>query len=194
MLVQAAPAPVETPPAEPAPPLPGPRLRHRRRLHPRSMTTRSRPRRPSRAGRTGRTGGGCAGGAGGCRDVARRCCGIAGRRGCSITGRRGVVSPASRSDAYAEFRRLFDERQYEQALVPARQVVTLTEQQGTGDELQVALMNLAATQSLAADHSGAEASYLRVIELIEAAGTPVGREARACKRRPRGRLSRRRAS
>ena len=82
-----------------------------------------------------------------------------------------AATPASRSDAYAEFRRLFDERQYEQALAPARQVVTLTEQEGSGDELQVALMNLAATQSLAADHSSAEASYLRVIELIEAAGT-----------------------
>jgi TonB family protein len=82
-----------------------------------------------------------------------------------------AATPSSRSDAYAEFRRLFDERHYEQALVPALQVVTLTEQEGTGDELQVALMNLAATQSLAADHSAAEASYLRVIELIQAEGT-----------------------
>ena len=81
------------------------------------------------------------------------------------------VTPASRSDAYAEFRTLFDARKYEQALVPARKVVSLTEQEGTGEELQVALMNLAATQSLAGDHSGAEATYLRSIELIEAAGT-----------------------
>ena len=80
-------------------------------------------------------------------------------------------TPASRSDAYAEFRRLFDDRQYEQALVPARQVVTLTEQEGSGDELQVAIMNLAATQSLAGSYSDAEASFLRVIELIEAEGT-----------------------
>ena len=80
-------------------------------------------------------------------------------------------TPASRSDAYAEFRRLFDDRQYEQALVPARQVVTLTEQEGSDDELQVAIMNLAATQSLAGSYSDAEASFLRVIELIEAEGT-----------------------
>ncbi len=66
---------------------------------------------------------------------------------------------------------MFDDRQFEKALVPAQQVVTLTEKEGSGDELQVALMNLAATQSLASDLSGAEATYLRVIELIEAAGT-----------------------
>ena len=81
------------------------------------------------------------------------------------------ATPTSRSDAYAEFRRLFDDRKYEQAVAPARQVVTLTEQDGTGDELQVALMNLAATQSLAADYSAAEATYMRVIGLIEAEGT-----------------------
>jgi tetratricopeptide (TPR) repeat protein len=81
------------------------------------------------------------------------------------------AAPVSRSDAYAEFRRLFDERNYEQALVQARQVVALTEQQGDGDDLQVALMNLAATQNLTSDFVGAEATYLRVIELIEAGGT-----------------------
>ena len=69
-----------------------------------------------------------------------------------------------------EFRRLFDDRQYEQALVPARQVVTLTEQEGSGDELQVAIMNLAATQSLA-EELQRRRSELRVIELIEAEGT-----------------------
>ena len=79
--------------------------------------------------------------------------------------------PVSRGEAYAEFRRLFDGRQYEQALVPARQVVALTEQQASSDDLEVALMNLAATESLAADTTGAEATYLRVIELIEGGGT-----------------------
>jgi TonB family protein len=77
----------------------------------------------------------------------------------------------SRSDAYAAFRGLFDQRKYQEALAPARQVVTLTEAQGTGDELQVAIMNLAATQSLAGEYTDAEASYQRVIELIEAEGT-----------------------
>jgi tetratricopeptide (TPR) repeat protein len=82
-----------------------------------------------------------------------------------------AAAPVSRGDAYAEFRRLFDERNYEQALVSARQVVTLTEQEGDDDDLQVALMNLAATQSLTSDFVGAETTYLRVIELIEASGT-----------------------
>jgi tetratricopeptide (TPR) repeat protein len=82
-----------------------------------------------------------------------------------------AAAPASRSDAYAEFRRLFDERKYAQALAPAQQVVTLTEQLGDAEELQIALMNLAATQSLTSDFVTAEATYLRVIELIEAGGT-----------------------
>jgi tetratricopeptide (TPR) repeat protein len=86
------------------------------------------------------------------------------------TAEPGVAQP-SRSDAYAEFRRLFDDRQYKQALVPAQQVVTLSQQQGAEDDLQVALMNLAATQSLAEDYVSAEATYLHVIELIDAAGT-----------------------
>jgi TonB family protein len=82
------------------------------------------------------------------------------------------AAPASRGDAYAEFRRLFDARQYAEAIVPAQQVVVLTEQDAAGNgELEVALMNLAATQSLAADYTAAESSYLRVIELIEAEGT-----------------------
>lgn len=41
------------------------------------------------------------------------------------------------------------------------------------EELQVALMNLASTQYHAADYVGAEASYLRVIELIESTGRPA---------------------
>lgn len=77
---------------------------------------------------------------------------------------------ASRSASYAEFVRLFNEHRYEQALVPAQRVVTLSEQQSAPDDLQVALMNLGATQNLANDLSGAEASYGRVIALIVAAG------------------------
>src|SRR4026207_1935465 len=53
----------------------------------------------------------------------------------------------------------------------ASKVVTLTEQEGSGDELQVAIMNLAATQSLAGNYSDAEASFMRVITLLEAGGT-----------------------
>jgi len=78
----------------------------------------------------------------------------------------------TREQVYAEFRRLFDAGQYEAATGPARRVVELTEstQPVVPDELQVALMNLAVTQRHAGDYVGAEASLLRVIELIEASG------------------------
>jgi tetratricopeptide (TPR) repeat protein len=51
-------------------------------------------------------------------------------------------------------------------------VVTLTEEQGpkNGEELQVALMNLAVTQTLAGAPDAAEASYLRVIQMMESEG------------------------
>lgn len=84
-------------------------------------------------------------------------------------------APASRADAFAEFRRLFDAKKYQEALVPARQVVELTDPGSkTGaEEMQAALMNLATTQYHAEDYVGAEASYLRVIELIETTGSPA---------------------
>ena len=175
MLVQAAPAPVETPPAEPAPPSP--------------QSTATAPPAPAPAVddheiTPAETEAARDGAAAPAADAPVAPAGAATSPADAVVSPAdaavaspadaAAVSLASRSEAYAEFRRLFDERQYEQALVPARRVVTLTEQEGTGDELQVALMNLAATQSLAADHSGAEASYLRVIELIEAAGTRSG--------------------
>ena len=76
----------------------------------------------------------------------------------------------SRGEAYAEFKRLFEAHQYEQALVPAQRVVELSELQATTNDLEVALMNLGATQSLANDLPGAEASFQRVIKLIEQSG------------------------
>lgn len=84
-----------------------------------------------------------------------------------------AIEPAlSRADAFTEFRRLFDAKQYEQAIAPAKRVVELTDpSSSTGsEELQVALMNLATAQYHAADYLGAEASYLRVIELLESSG------------------------
>lgn len=81
-------------------------------------------------------------------------------------------APRSRADAFAEFRRLFDEKRYQEALAPAQEVVDLTDlATPTGaEELQAALMNLATTQFHAGDYAGTEASYLRVIELIERTG------------------------
>jgi tetratricopeptide (TPR) repeat protein len=77
-------------------------------------------------------------------------------------------------DANAEFRRLFDARQYLAAIPVAQRVVTLAEQEsgGSGESLEVGLMNLGTTQSLAEDYVGAEASFLRVISLMEASGKP----------------------
>lgn len=93
-----------------------------------------------------------------------------------------AVQAMSGVDANAEFRRLFDARQYLAAIPVAQRVVTLAEQEpgGPGESLEVALMNLGTTQSLAEDYVGAEASFLRVINLIESSGKPkVDRLARA---------------
>jgi tetratricopeptide (TPR) repeat protein len=78
----------------------------------------------------------------------------------------------ARVDAYAEFRRLYDAKQYEAAAKQGQHVVQLVEADKSAppDELQVALMNLAAAQSFAEDYIGAEATYLRVIGLLEADG------------------------
>ena len=76
---------------------------------------------------------------------------------------------------FAGFRKAFDAGDYPAATAHARRVVELTEQAPAvrPDELQVALMNLALAQQYADDRVGAEASYLRVIELLEASGRPT---------------------
>jgi TonB family protein len=80
--------------------------------------------------------------------------------------------PDERAQAHAEFRRLFDAGDYAAAVEQGLRVVELTGQQGAGhgEELQVALMNLALAQQRAGDYVAAEAGYQRVIDLIEAAG------------------------
>jgi TonB family protein len=79
---------------------------------------------------------------------------------------------ATSGEAYTEFKRLFDAGEHAAAVEIGRKVVVLTEQEQTqGTEtLQVALMNLGLAQQLSGDYPGAEASYLRAIALIEAAG------------------------
>jgi TonB family protein len=79
--------------------------------------------------------------------------------------------PPSQAADYAEFRRLLDAKQYDQAVQQARRIVDVASQNpGAAEDLQVALMNLAVAQYLAGDYVGAEASYLRVIELVENSG------------------------
>ena len=83
-------------------------------------------------------------------------------------------APPSRVDVQALFRKEFEAKNYEAAAAQAKTYVELTEKEvgSKGEELQVALMNLATSQYLAGDYVGAEASYLRAIELAEASPKP----------------------
>jgi tetratricopeptide (TPR) repeat protein len=87
-----------------------------------------------------------------------------------------AAAAASPTDAYAEFRREFDAGRYAEAITPAQRVVELTDNQATSptaEEVQVALMNLGMVQNLAADFVGAEATFQRVIGLIDKSGRPA---------------------
>ncbi len=72
----------------------------------------------------------------------------------------------------SEFRRLLDAGQYEQATALAKKLLEDAERQPgpEGEYLQVALMNLALAQYLDMDYTGAEASYMRVVELVDKSG------------------------
>jgi tetratricopeptide (TPR) repeat protein len=79
--------------------------------------------------------------------------------------------PPTAADLQPSFHQLLDAKQYEQAVAEARRLVDAASQRPeAGEELQVALMNLALAQYLSGDYLGAEAGYLRVIELVEASG------------------------
>lgn len=81
------------------------------------------------------------------------------------------VQPPTAADQPLSFRQLLDASQYEQAVTEAKRLVDAAAQlPEAGEELQVALMNLAVAQHLSGDYLGAEASYLRVIGLVEASG------------------------
>jgi tetratricopeptide (TPR) repeat protein len=85
-----------------------------------------------------------------------------------------AAGPPAQGDSYAEFRKLLDAKQYDQAIEQARKLVEeASRHPDAGEELQVSVMNLAVAQYLAGDYVGAEASYLRVIELVEASGRPT---------------------
>jgi TonB family protein len=74
--------------------------------------------------------------------------------------------------AAAEFRRLYDAGDYPAAVGQALAVLAEAERREPVDaeELQVALMNLGLVQRLAGDYLDSEATYRRVIDLIEGAG------------------------
>jgi len=87
-------------------------------------------------------------------------------------GTAAVAAADARTQAHAEFKRLFEAGDYAAAADQGRKVVELTERAGPadGEELQVALMNLALAQQHAGDYLAAEAGFQRVIDLIEASG------------------------
>ena len=80
------------------------------------------------------------------------------------------------TEAFSEFRRAFDAGQYEAAGPFAKRVLQLAEAAAStpaDEEVQVAVMNLAMTHYLAGDYVGAEATYTRAIELVQASGRPL---------------------
>lgn len=85
-----------------------------------------------------------------------------------------ATAPASRVELQARFRQAFNDQHYDEAASLAQAYVALTEKEvGTqGEDLQIALMNLATAQYLSGDYTGAETSYLRAIELAEASARP----------------------
>lgn len=83
------------------------------------------------------------------------------------------TSPSlSYEDAYAEFKRRFERRDYAGAVEQGRAVLAHAESRRPPDAelLQVALMNLGVAQRMAGDYLESEATYQRVIELIEGGG------------------------
>lgn len=89
----------------------------------------------------------------------------------------------SASDAFAEFRHAFDAGRYAAAVPFAHRVLQLAEATArtpVDEEVQVALMNLGMTQYLNGDYVGAESTYARAIEAVQASGRPLhARQARA---------------
>lgn len=78
-------------------------------------------------------------------------------------------TPAERLNVYREFRALFDAQNFADAVVPAAQLVTLTEAANGPTDMSLArpLINLATTQYQLSDYAGAETNYLRAITIIE---------------------------
>ncbi|HEY8265750.1 MAG TPA: tetratricopeptide repeat protein [Steroidobacteraceae bacterium] len=80
-----------------------------------------------------------------------------------------ILAQDPRMAAYAQFRDLYEKSRFDEALPYAKQVVELSEADPERDhELPIAYNNLGATQYQLGDYAGAEASYRKSLELLEA--------------------------
>jgi tetratricopeptide (TPR) repeat protein len=79
-----------------------------------------------------------------------------------------ILAQDSRLEAYQQFRTLYDQARYDEALPVAKRVVELSEASEDRDhELPIAFNNLGATQYQLADYAAAEGSYRTSLELLE---------------------------
>jgi tetratricopeptide (TPR) repeat protein len=79
-----------------------------------------------------------------------------------------ILAQDSRLEAYQQFRTLYDQARFDEALPLAKRVVELSEASGERDhELPIAFNNLGATQYQLADYAAAEGSYRTSLELLE---------------------------
>lgn len=85
------------------------------------------------------------------------------------TGMNALLPLNPRMEAYEEFRKLYDLARFDEALPFAERVVALSENGSDRDhELPIAYNNLGATQLKLGNFAGAEASYIKSLELLEA--------------------------
>ena len=79
-----------------------------------------------------------------------------------------ILAQDSRMEAYGQFRDLCVKSRFDEALPYAKLVVELSEADPERDhELPIAYNNLGATQYQLGDYAGAEASYMKSLELLE---------------------------
>jgi len=80
-----------------------------------------------------------------------------------------ILALDPRMEAYEQFRASYDTAHFEEALPFARRVVELSESAAERDyELPIAHNNLGATLYQLGDYAGAEASYVKSLEILEA--------------------------
>jgi TonB family protein len=89
-----------------------------------------------------------------------------------------AATDAERAEVYHEFRALFDSHRYQEALPVAERLVALTEDRygEKARELVNPLTNLGTTYHRLGQHAEAEKSYLRSIEILEAASSSTDRQ------------------
>jgi len=88
-----------------------------------------------------------------------------------------AASDPERLEVYHQFRSLFDAHRFQEALAPAQQLVTLTEQQygPKAAELVTPLTNLGTTYHRLGRHEEAVGVYQRSIEIVEATASGTDR-------------------